>query len=387
MDRISREELHSFCEPGPGPRVSIYLPLQHGYPQARENPARLSEALEKADHQLRASSFPMPEGANLFALLAPAFGLSAQDEFWRGCRAESLAVLLEPGECKVYLLPFSCTPSIDVGPHFRLAPLVRLAAWPNQYFLLALSLNAARLYQGSLVGLAPLELPAGTPENFSAFVAGTEVGRAVRFQSAVGAGARPLIHGGSSHADDFEVRREEYCRAVAHGVASYTARTHDVPLVLAAAEELHPIFRTAYSGGNLLEAGLFGCPDHLSEVDLRGRAERLVESQPNGSLALAKEQLRRSKGKTAESIEKIVAAAVEGRVHSLLLVLDGRIWGQLDAETGGVHVDTVGAEGPAKSEDLTELALRETLRHGGQVFAIPPEEADCATQVAAVLRW
>ncbi|HEX6984588.1 MAG TPA: hypothetical protein VF170_04390, partial [Planctomycetaceae bacterium] len=97
MDRISPRELLSLTDAGPGPQVTIYLPLRRGYPEARGNPARLRGALEQADRRLRDYALPQPEDGDLSGLLAPAYGLAEQEEFWRGCGGESLAVLLGPG--------------------------------------------------------------------------------------------------------------------------------------------------------------------------------------------------------------------------------------------------------------------------------------------------
>jgi hypothetical protein len=53
MAPISREELASLVGLVDGPRVSIYLPIHRGYPEARSNPARLRAALETAEQRLR----------------------------------------------------------------------------------------------------------------------------------------------------------------------------------------------------------------------------------------------------------------------------------------------------------------------------------------------
>jgi hypothetical protein len=387
MNRIPHEELLALCESGDGPRVSMYLPLERAYPAARENPSRLRAAIGRAEHRLWASDRPVGE-REIAALLAPARELAEREEFRRGSGSESLAVLLAPGFSRVYPLPFACEEVVDVGRDFRLAPLARLANWPDEFYLLALSLNVAKLYYGSPAGLSEVELPAGTPENFVAFVAGTEAGRAVRFQSTVGAGTpRPFLHGGTSHTDYAEVRREEYVRAVAGAVAARTARVPSTPLVLAAAEELHPIFRSEYPGSNLTEPGLHGCPDHLGEAELRERSARLVESRPDGPLAAALERFRRAKVKSADAIEAVAPAAAGGRVDTLLLACGGRVWGRWNPETRQANVAAVGPEGPPRSEDLAEFALRETLRHGGRVFVVEQERVPGAALISAVLRW
>lgn len=389
MAFISREELLELARPTDGPRVSVYLPLDRRYPEARSNPARLRAALETAERRLREYAAPLPEDASLCHLLAPANGLLKQEEFWRGCRAESLGVLLGRDFSRIDQLPFPCEESVDVGSDFRLAPLVRLASWPAEYFVLALSSNAARLFHGTASGLAPMELPTGVARSMEAFSTSIEQGPPARYQSGIGGswhGGTPAVaHGGTSYTDDAELRRREYIAAVASAVEEMVGRTPDVPLVLASAQELQPIFKAAYRGSNLYEPGLHGSPDHIPEAELRENTARLIESHPSGAFGRAYQQFHTAP-RTASTIKGVLPAAIEGRVRTIFLAFGERIWGHWDKNMQTVEIAPGSAE-LHKCQDLGEIALAQTLLHGGDAYVVERQFTPGDSAVAAILRW
>jgi hypothetical protein len=80
-----------------------------------------------------------------------------------------------------------------------------------------------------------------------------------------------------------------------------------------------------------------------------------------------------------------VPAAAYGRVDTLFVVLDQRRPGSFERASNEVIV--IDSEDPA-AEDLLDLAAAETIKNGGQVFAVEgaemPEEGAAA---AAILRY
>ncbi len=363
----------------------MYVPMCHRYPESQENPARLRRVIEEAEARLMQGGISAHDVARL---LDPARELERDGESLRRGGVHATALLLAADFCRCYRLPFDCPQTVDVGKAFYLAPLVRLLDWPVECFVLALSMNSVRLFRCTRDELHSIEVPAPTPQSESDYLAGTDVGRPLRFQTSVGtppAGGQVMsVHSQTSYKDDAKLRRHEYVQVVARQVARQL-EPESSPLVLAAVKELHPVFQQAYTGSDLIEPGIHGSPDELSDVEIREQAVRLVEARHAGEVQAVCERYGRAAHtpRGTNQLDQIVAAAAQGRIDSLVAGFGQRIWGAWDPQPQRVSFRT---DRPDRM-DLIDLALRETLRHGGHVCVVPPQEVPDGAVAVAVLRW
>jgi hypothetical protein len=181
------------------------------------------------------------------------------------------------------------------------------------------------------------------------------------------------------------VRRQEYAQVVARKVGQQLEAT-PLPLVLAAVKELHPVFQQAYPGRDLVEPGIHGSPDELSDVEIREQAVRLVETRRIGDVQAACERYRHAAhtARATNQLDQVVVAAAQGRIDSLIVAQGLRVWGEWDATAQRVRYSGEGAG----RIDLVDQAVRETLQHGGHVFVVSRrQEAPDEAVAAAVLRW
>ena len=84
----------------------------------------------------------------------------------------------------------------------------------------------------------------------------------------------------------------------------------------------------------------------------------------------------------ATELTEIIPAAHEGRVRVLFVGDERDAWGEYDASEGRVRVHPTRVNGDT---DLTELAVAETLLHGGDVHVLRGEAPVGAP--AALLRY
>jgi hypothetical protein len=155
--------------------------------------------------------------------------------------------------------------------------------------------------------------------------------------------------------------------------------------VLASVKELHPVFQQAYTGPDLVEPGIHGSPDELSDVEIREQAVRQVEARHVGGVQAFCERYRRAAHtpRGTNQLDQIVVAAAQGRIDSLVAAFGQRIWGAWDAEAQRVSFRS---DRPDRV-DLIDLALRDTLRHGGHVCSVLPDDVPDGAVAVAVLRW
>jgi hypothetical protein len=384
-NRISRSELERLAASADELRVSMYVPMEHRFPELQENPARLRKAAHKAADLLESRGV---KSADVRSLLGPARDLERDNEFWREGGLNGLALLVSPGVGHCYRLPFACPESVDVGQAYYLTPLVRLLSWPVEFFVLSLSMNMVRLCRCTRETMQPVDLPPQMPASEAEYLAGTEVGRPVRIQTAVGTtptgGQITSVHGQTSYKDDAKFRRNEFVQVVSRHVAQHL-ESQPLPLVLAAVKELHPVFQRAYTGPDLVEPGIHGSPDELSEVEIREQAVRLLETRHATDVRAMCERYHHAahSARSSNQLDQIVAAAVQGRVDSLIAGLGARVWGSWDSQAQQARF---GGDDQG-SVDLVDLAVRETLRHAGQVCVVPRQEVPDEAVAAAILRW
>lgn len=389
MTTLSRTELQALAAPADDLRVSIYLPVQQAWPGAQENALRLRAALDDAERQLQENGLT---GHDARQFLKAARDFEHEGGPPRGSRVAGLAVLAGPDFLRTELLPYSCPQSVDVAYAFYLAPLLRGLTWPAEFHLLALSENHARLYRGSRDGLLPVELPSSVPRSLEDYLTGTEVGQPIRFHSGIGVGQgspeQSVIHGQTSYRDDAQVRLHEYVQALAKGV-ELLVRHDPLPLVLTAVGRLHPIFRDVYHGPGLTEPGLHGSPDALTEPQLHEQAVQFIEEHFDGELRDACDRFQKiaDTAQASHQLEEIIPAACQGRVDSIIAAFGQRVWGTWDARNQLVTIEEGQTTLQQDQTDLLDLALRESLRHGGHVYVVPPEYVPDGGAVAAVLRW
>jgi hypothetical protein len=145
-------------------------------------------------------------------------------------------------------------------------------------------------------------------------------------------------------------------------------------------------YRQVNAYRHLLEEGIPGNPDRLNEKQIHEAAWQLVEPH----FALAREailghyaDLSRT-GRTSDSIASILPAACHGRVRTLFIRTDARLWGTFDENTLSVETHDHPQNGDV---DLIDLATVHVLQHQGMIYALTPEEMPTANALAAMYRY
>ena len=88
--------------------------------------------------------------------------------------------------------------------------------------------------------------------------------------------------------------------------------------------------------------------------------------------------------KAASDPFQIIGAAFFGRIETLFVALDQRLWGRFDPETGAVelHQDKKRGDG-----DLLNFAAIQTMMNGGTVYVARAEEMPSRSLFAAIYRY
>jgi hypothetical protein len=383
MDQFRTADLRDLIAERPGPCVSLYAAVSPG--GSVQDPIPWKNLLREAEQCLEAAGTRSPEARDL---LRPAFQLFDDVRFWQ-CGGNGLACFLAAGFARHYRLGLSWPERAAVGRVFYVKPLLPWLAEAGRFYVLAVSQNAVRLLRCADHGCAPVPLrgPASREEALRAhdtdeMLSCHTFGQGPGARRAAFHGHRAAFHGHGVGVDDAKDDLLLYCRAIDQELHP-VLRDESAPLAIAAVNDLLPIFREACSYPHVLEHGIPGNPEHLSDRDLAERARSLFAPRLRRQRQKVVEVFQQlaGTGRTTNEVSEVVAAAARGAVDTVFVPLGCDVWGRLDPESGRADVHAVKELG---DDELTNLAAVFALRQGRTVYALPPEEMPEGSALAAV---
>ena len=372
---------------GGGPCVSIFLPTHPAGMETRQDPVRLRNLLRQAAQQLIGAG---TQPAQARDILAPAVALLDDASCWEHQRS-GLAIFCAERVFHRYRVPLSLDEQVVVAHVFHITPLLPLLSGDGRFYVLALSSNDVRLWAATRQRMSEVPLPEGTPRSQAEALQYDDRERESQFHTqAPRQGQRRSAvffgHGGVS--DEQKTDPLRYFQLVDKGLQQLLHGQH-APLVVAAVDYLHPIFRAACTYPHLVEEGLVGSPDRVQQDELHDQAWRLVEPgfQAARHAALAQYGGLVGTGRTSTDLAEVLRAAAGGRVEILLVPTGVQRWGTYDSAAGMIELRDRVQPG---DQDLLNLAAIQALAHGGEVYAIQPGEVPEVpddVSLAAVLRY
>jgi len=365
--------------------VSLYMPTHRTGREQQQNQIRLKNLLAEAEAKLLANGIRRPEVQKIMQPVEP---LLWNRDFWQH-QGDGLAIFLTNDFHKVYRLPAEFEELVITGTSFHIKPLLPCLGRGKRFYVLAVSLNNVRLFEGDADTISELTLSFPTSMNDALWMDDPEKYlnlHAGSVSMSKGRGGAGVFHGHDPHDED-KKNILRFFHSVDQGLYDLLDEK-DIPMVLAGVEYLLPIFREASSFHNLLEDSIPGNPDREEFKELHERAWKIVKPifEESQKKAVGKyEQLRGQGSELATSdLRGVVRAAAFGRIETLFVPLGAQKWGRYDAEKNKVYL---AQETGLENEDLFDIAASETILNSGQVFAVLPEQMPGDGEIAAILRY
>ena len=368
--------------------VSLYAPMHRAGAPTRENPIRFKTRLQDAERYLRDDGWE-PEAID--ELLAPAKERIDDYEFWQH-QEDGLAFFLADGEFHEALLPVEPPELTVVAPRFHVKPLMPIITENNRFWTLVVSLNQVRLFRATRYGIEQAELPDDTPTSLQEFDKYDDFEKSGHFETVQKRGAGKesdaAIHYGTGDADVEASRRERllrFFRWVDNGVRDVIAGS-DEPLLFMGVDYLFPLYREANKYAHLFEKSAEGNPDRWDDKEIHERAWQVVGPAFDQDRIDVLQRYKHLTGTddVSAALEKIVPAAAEGRVDTLIVGLGAHRWGVYDEANRSVKIyDAFTTD----SYDLLDFAAFQTVRNGGTVYAIPDEHVPDGEDMVAIYRF
>lgn len=367
MNTPTEKELQYLFEKRDRFCVSIFLPTRKAgmVREIEEGRIRLKDLLHDANSRLAAAGLGKTETTEM---LAPVQQLLERSQFWRR-QNEGLALFAAPGFFKYFSVPYTLPELVTVADRFDITPLLPLWTSEEQYYLLALSLKQARVFQGTRYGISELDvkdLPQSLPE-----VLEYALNQSTRQQHTLKAGLP----------EDALRYFREMDKALHESI-----KNQRVPLVLAGVEEAVSLYRQTNTYPLLLEESVLGSPDRMKADELHAHAQPIVHRYYHRRKKQAIEEFQEclDPARVSKELKEILPAASEGRIFHLFVPADTQRWGYFDSEHDVVFVHDKHEVG---DEDLLNLAAVQTILHGGSVYTLDSSEMPEGTSVAALFRY
>ena len=290
--------------------------------------------------------------------------LLEDDAFWHQL-ANSLAVFATADSLRTFRLPNRLVSMVEVSDRFHLKPLLRSVTFPQAALVLALAQGSVRL----------IEVTADAPP-FEVHVAD--------FPSALeNMGRAPIrrLQGDEGQ----KVRMRQYARHVDTAIRPVVAGL-GLPLILAAAEPLDSIYRSANSYPKLAARSIAGNPEDASDAQLATAAREILDAVYAAQLEDVRSTFaeRSNAGRGATDVTDVARAATFGAVDTLMVDIDDVIPGFVADTDGTVTLD--GDDDAANYGVVDEIARR-VLLSGGRVLALRRDDIPEHGTVAAILRY
>jgi len=388
MDILTRAELEQLMRKEQQGCVSIYMPTHRTGTDAQQDPIRLKNLLREAEKQLSAQGIGRREVQNM---LEPASMLLQDSTFWQH-QSDGLAIFISSNRVRRYRLPLNFEEFVAVMDHFHIKPLLPLFTGDGQFYILALSQNEIRLLNGTHYSVSEVDIG---QVGGSLAEAIPSVNHQMSLQlhtsgSAEGMSGRGSVTfhgqgGGSDETAKHELLR--YFRFVSDGLTEFLQGDR-APLVLAGVEYLLPIYKEANTYPNLVDTVIKGNPDLLSADELHKSAWDIIaplfQTAQAEAVAHYQQLAGQASERVADTLEKIVPAASDGRVETLFIAPGVQQWGVFNPVKNEIELHS---QQEAGDEPLLDLAAVQTYLKGGIVYTMEPDKVPGGTSAAAVLRY
>ncbi len=388
MKSITKDQLQELASVGGINCVSIYLPTHQRGKEVNEgkDTIALKNHYQKIRGQIEKKGFSEQE-AN--AYLQPIRALIDDASFWRH-QEQGLAVFLADNYFKTIKLPYSASEFSWLSTSFDLGQLVPLTANNRAFYILGISLNKVRVLEADEHGAEEIDLSARLPEGMEDALSYYDFEKNLQYHSGgsqTGTGGT-IFHGQGGDGDKEDAYIAEYFRRVDEALPQVIAH-RDRPVVLAAVEEWHPVFRKANTAVEIYSKGITGSPDNLAPPELHRQAKEVLQDyfHQNQQKDHARYTSLMGSAQTSYEIEEIAPAALDGRIEALFVARGAHRWGVIDRSNNEVELTDEPGE---NAHDLVSKAAVETVLHGGRAYLVDaeelPETVDEAV-LAAIFRY
>lgn len=349
--------------------ISLFMPTYRaGFNNARIDQLKFKNLLQTARLEIEERGIA-PNVSH--GMLQPAYELLEDDIFWTDL-SDGLALFLSPDFFAYYTLPLSFDTYHFLGNRFHIRPLLPLFTGGGRFFLLALSQNEVRFFEGLRHSITPVMIDDLIPGDLAEAL--QYVDGELSLQAHSGRGSSTAVFHGQGKGKDSKVKDlKKYFREIDKGLLEML---HDeqAPLLIAAVDYLVPIYQSVSNYSNIIPEFVKGNPEHWNPMQLHERAWQIMEPYFKKKQRKAAAQFSDTfpHSKASISTYDIVPSAIGGRIETLFIdKAETNLWGQYYISNHQIRFDL-----KRKSDSICLLneAAAQTFFQGGTVYNVSAKE-------------
>lgn len=358
--------------------VSIYIPT-HRSGQIEKDRINLKNALKEARNKLQRINWSEKEADDF---LQKAYDL-ADDRNFLSHLSDTLALFICEDKMHHFTLPIQTPAYTFVGNEMYVLPLLKELNSKERFFILALSQNEVRFFEGRSTVIYPIIIEDLVPADRAEALKYYDNPEA-KLQHHNNGNA--TIHHGQGGGKDVEnARLREYFRAIDAGLMEML---HDekAPLIIAGVDFLVPIYREISAYKYISDEHIGGNPESISPTDLHHAAlEKLLPhfmQERNRRVDNYRQAM--SENKADSTLISIIPAAINQNIDTLFVTENDKFYGTVNADIQKVELAD---EMTSDNLELVNTAAKHTYLNGGKVYVMSMIEMPIKTSpICAVYR-
>jgi hypothetical protein len=364
---MNRQDLLDLQAHRSHPSLSLLLPTHRTAPDNRRDPILLKNLVTEATNRLEAEVGKRDAAPLLRALEAQIAGIDLQHAL------DGLAIFVSAEHAGAHLLPVPLAPRVVIDETFATRDLVFAMNRSPRYWVLALSEQPTRLYEGARETL--LEVRGG--------------GFPMTHGGPGGGTALPTMINRSRYEDE---HHQQFFRRVDGALAAYT-KADPLPVCVVGVERWLSHFQSVTAQGGIV-ATMTGNHDQTPPHELGQLVWPVVAEALSAKRDRALTTLATAVGaqRTASGLGEVWRRAQEGRGELLLVEENYHQAARLDATNGQLHLtDGAASDGPrddgADIADAVDEVIEIVLAKGGDVVFVDDGALAPHQRVALTLRY
>ncbi|RVU00595.1 hypothetical protein EOD41_11375 [Mucilaginibacter limnophilus] len=385
MELITREEITELANEHSDPCISVYVPTHQSGMEVNEGHDLIlfKNGLQQVKNVLEERG---TDPVKIDALLKQGFALLKEEKFWNNL-GEGLAVFISEKTFKTVVLPYTVKEETIINSAFYVTPLLQAVSKPCPFYLLVLSKDNARFYEGDKYQLKELEVE-GLPYGVDDVVhfEDKDDQRLFRRGSSAGREGGGSYHGHVEGQADNKQTIALYFQEVDRTLFAEVLHDKTAPLILAAVEYQIPIYKGITKYNHVWEEGIIGNSDHESERTLHQQACELLKPyfKQNVNKALENYYNQIAGPLTSSMPETVIPASHYARVADLFVCRDEHIWGRFNEADNALEIHPEKQDG---DDCLINSAAVKVMANGGDVHVLDREKMPKESIIAASLRY
>ena len=202
-----------------------------------------------------------------------------------------------------------------------------------------------------------------------------------------GGGQGANYHGMGAGKPDDKQNISMYVDEVDETIWKEVLNRENKPLVIAAVDYIHPLFKEVSNYKFIWPEGLTGNFETTDTATLHSRSWELVKPHFEQSKKKALEHYgnKSATALTTANFDEVIPAAYYGRVDTLFVKKNAELWGTFDEQESVLHIHPTRQD---NDESLIDKTVMKTIMNGGMVYELDGDEMPVGeTPFAALMRY